>query len=311
MYRNIVLSLFFMVLPLFSYAAEEAVLKLPAGRLYGTLEVPADSVKPPVAIIIAGSGPTDRDGNNRISGKNASLKQLAEGLAQKGIASLRYDKRGVKASREISMPESEARIDHFVDDAVFWGEYLKISGRFGKLIIVGHSEGALIGSLAAERLKADGFVSLAGAGRPAYEVLEEQFTANAPDYLPDARRIMEHLKKGELADNITELMMPAFRPSIQPYVISWFKYNPAEIIGRLKMPVLVIHGTTDLQISVKDAELLAAANKNIRLNILDGVNHVLKEADTMQTQKNSYYNPDYPVSPKVIDAVAGFIRSIQ
>ncbi len=293
-----------------SQAAEDAVLTLPTGRLYGTVEVPAGVRKPPVALIIAGSGPTDRNGNNRFAGRNDSLKQLAEALAKDGIASLRYDKRGIGASRELATPEKDLRIEHYIDDAVFWGEHLRLSGRFGKLIVIGHSEGALIGSAAAEKLSADGFVSIAGAGRPAYTVIEEQFE-KFPAFKNEVKRINEHLKKGETVESISPELIPAFRPDIQPYVISWYRYNPAEITARLRMPVLIVQGTTDIQVSVSDAELLAKSNKKARLAILKDVNHVMKEAGAdMKQQQESYTNPAYPVSPKVTEAVAGFIKGL-
>ncbi|WP_164885378.1 alpha/beta hydrolase [Geovibrio thiophilus] len=285
------------------------MLTLPAGSLHGTLEIPSDADKPPVALIIAGSGPTDRDGNSRFAGRNDSLKQLAKALEKNGIASLRYDKRGI--GKGISAAEKDLRFEHYVDDAVFWGEYLRLSGRFGKLIIIGHSEGALIGSIAAGKLKADAFISLAGAGRPAYKVIEEQF-ANIPAFRDEVRKINEHLRKGETVDSISPELTPAFRPEIQPYVISWYRYDPAEIVAGLKMPVLIIQGTTDIQVGVTDAEILAKANKKARLEILQGVNHVLKDSSAdMKQQKQSYTDPSYPVSLKITDAVTLFIKELR
>jgi len=147
-------------------AAEPILLDTGTGILHGTLETPAAKPSWPVVLIIAGSGPTDRDGNSSmLRGRNDSLKMLAEGLAAREIASLRYDKRLIGESMIFGLKEEDLRFDIYVDDAVRWGEYLRKDSRFRSLVIAGHSGGSLIGMLAARRLAANGYVSMEGPGR--------------------------------------------------------------------------------------------------------------------------------------------------
>lgn len=216
------------------FGAEPVTLTIPTGKLFGTLEVPNGKGPFPVALIHAGSGLTDRDGNSQpIPGKNNSLKMLAEALAEKGIASLRYDKRGIAASREAGPKEMDLRFETYIDDAVAWGKYLRSGQRFTKLVIIGHSEGALIGSVAAQLLPADGFVSMAGSGKPAGQSILDQLQRNAPpELLQQAEEIIKGLSEGRPTENTPPSLFALFRPSVQPYLISWFKYDPAKEIAK-------------------------------------------------------------------------------
>jgi alpha/beta superfamily hydrolase len=155
-------------------AGESISIDTGPGTLYGALELPTAKPPFPVALLISGSGPTNRDGNSPLlQGKNDSLKMLAEGLASQGIASLRYDKRGIGESKTSGLKEQDLRFETYVDDAVLWGQYLRKDSRLRALIILGHSEGSLIGMLAARRLPADGYISIAGAGRPGGQIILE------------------------------------------------------------------------------------------------------------------------------------------
>src|SRR5579859_7330981 len=115
---------FIAVLALFAITttAEELVqLKTPSGTIYGTLLVPSAPKRMPVVLLIAGSGPTDRNGNSAmLPAPNNSLKMLAEALAARNIASLRYDKRGIGESKAAMTAEKDLRFDTYVDDAVAW-----------------------------------------------------------------------------------------------------------------------------------------------------------------------------------------------
>ena len=147
----------------------------PPGVLVGSLLVPARSAPRPVVLIIAGSGPTDRNGNSRgLPGKNNSLQDLAQALCDSGIASLRYDKRGVGASAAGVHSDADVTFDTEVSDAARWIPRLRADHRFSTITVIGHSEGSLIGMLAARTGGADGFVSIAGAGRPAADVIRGQ-----------------------------------------------------------------------------------------------------------------------------------------
>jgi len=285
------------------------------GVLYGTLELPAAKPPFPIALLIAGSGPTDRDGNSpMLPGKNDALKMIAQALAARGIASLRYDKRAIAASKAAGLKEADLRFDIYVDDAVRWGQQLRKDGRFNALVIAGHSEGSLIGMLAAQKLGASGYVSIAGPGRPAATIIMEQVRAQpiGPDLLKQVEDVVKSLEEGRQVEPVPAALAPMLRPSVQPYLISWFKYDPAREIAKLKMPVLILQGTTDIQVSVNDAKLLASALPAAKLVMLDGINHVLKEAPADRAkQVASYSDPSLPVSPRLLEEVIGFINGLK
>jgi uncharacterized protein len=291
--------------------AEPVELQTKTGIIKGTLLLP-DAPKPcPLVIIIAGSGPTDRDGNNPLGGKNDSLKMLAEGLAAKGIGSLRFDKRGIGESAKALAKEADIRFEAYIDDVVEWGKKFRKDARFSSLIILGHSEGSLIGMVACGKLDAKGFVSIAGAGRPAADLILSQLEPKLPPAnFEEVKTIVEKLKKGETVKDVPPAD-PLFRPSVQPYIISWFKYDPAVEIGKLKVPALVIQGTTDIQASAEGAKLLKAACKNADLFMVEGMNHIMKKVSADQAEQiKSYSDPSLPVVPELLERIAVFIKSL-
>jgi pimeloyl-ACP methyl ester carboxylesterase len=281
------------------FELDESV-QTPTGELHGTLTVPILKGTFPVALIIAGSGPTDRNGNNAQM-KNNSLQMLAHELAAQGIASLRYDKRGVGASKEALISQEKLRFEDYAEDAKAWAAELKADSRFRKLIVIGHSEGSLLGLLACEQ--ADVFVSLAGAGRPIDVILKEQLTAQLSGQKKLLRTAVEgisKLKKGEQVEDVPTELIALFHPSIQPYLISWMKYDPAVEISKLKIPVVIVQGTTDLQVQVQDAELLHAASFGSRYILIEGMNHIFKLAPS-DREKNieTYSNPELPLAEEL------------
>ena len=223
-------------------------------RLSGKLALPEGVRKPPLVLIISGSGPTDLDGNNPVM-KNNHQKLLAHDLASKGIASFRYNKRIIPSNNNI-FHESDLRFEDFSSDAAACLEYLKKSRRFGKIYILGISEGSLIGMLTAQECRVHGFVSYAGAGFPIGNILVRQVSAQSEYLGRETRAIADSLEAGHRVKIINPLLMGLFRPDVQPYLISWMKYDPAEEIGKLKCPVLIVQGTTDIQVNLDDAERL-------------------------------------------------------
>jgi hypothetical protein len=197
-------------------------LETPTGKIAGTLLVPAATGRVPLVVIIAGSGPTDRNGNSPLlPGGNNSLKLLAEGLAERGIASLRYDKRGVAASATAMVSEANLRFDMYADDAAGWIRRLRSDARFSTITVVGHSEGSLLGMLATQRGAADGYVSIAGAGRAADKILREQLGKQLPpDLLSFSNKGLDALLAGHTVDSVPPPLLSLFRPSVQPYMIS-------------------------------------------------------------------------------------------
>lgn len=293
-------------------AEEHINLDTPTGRIAGTLQLPAAlEGKPRVALIIAGSGPTDRDGNNPlIPGRNDSLRMLAVALAEEGIASLRYDKRGVAASLAAGPPESELRFETGVDDAAAWLGKLKADARFGPVAVIGHSEGSLIGMLAAQQAGAAAFVSIAGAADGAPAILRKQLAGKLPPELDkENERILAALENGATVDQVPPALMAAYRPSIQPYVISWFKYVPSQRIAALTMPVLIVQGNTDIQVEVAQAYGLHRAKPDATLAIIPGMNHIFKHVRADPAlQAAAYSDPSLPVSPLLVKAVSDFLK---
>lgn len=294
---------------LFSQVKEEPLtLETKTGNIEGTLLYPTSSKKIPVVLIISGSGPTDRNGNNPMMTNN-SLKMLAEGLSDNGIASLRFDKRGIAKSKDSTLNEKNLRFENYIEDTKDWVELLKKDSRFSEIIIIGHSEGSLIGMIASQGKDVSKFISIAGLGVPAGEMLDKQLKAQAPFISALALPIIEKLENGKTVDSIPQMLYTVFRPSVQPYLISWFKYDPSEEISKLKKPVLIIQGTTDIQVDVSNAKKLAEANKNAELKIIEGMNHVLKEAEA-DRQKNllTYNDPDLPLKEGLIETITEFIK---
>jgi pimeloyl-ACP methyl ester carboxylesterase len=304
---------------------EEAVkVETPTGNLYGTLLVPVSKRKVPVVLIISGSGPTDRNGNSPVfKGPNNSLKLLAEGLAAHGIASLRYDKRGIgetgkemllAAQKAKQIPrEEDFRFDAFIDDAVLCGQKLRNDKRFSSLTIVGHSEGSLIGMVAARKMRADSYVSVAGAGRPAQQILLEQLKLQlTPGLLKQTEEILNLLSVGQTVSSVPSELNLFLRPSIQPYMISWLRYDPAKEIAALTAPALIVQGTTDVQVSVEDAKRLANAKSTAKLLIVEGMNHVLKEVSRdHEKQVASYSDPTLPVMASFINEISRFVNNVK
>lgn len=288
-------------------STQPIILKTATGEIFGTLTLPTNNNKKgPVALIIAGSGPTDRDGNN-MSMKNNSLKMLAEALSKQGIASLRYDKRGVAESRKSGKSELDLRFDDYVNDAKGWIDYLISNKQFSKVIVIGHSEGSLIGMIAAEN-KAS-FISVAGAGRSADLILKEQLSAQPKQIKDTCFAIIDSLKSGKTVDKVNPLLFSLFRPSVQPYMVSWFKHDPQMEIKNIKKKSLIIQGTKDIQVSLTDAELLNKANPKSKLLVIENMNHIFKivEGDR-QANMATYNNPTLPISQKMVDGIVEFIK---
>ncbi|MTD29810.1 alpha/beta fold hydrolase [Planomicrobium sp. YIM 101495] len=282
------------------------------GKLTVQVEVPEGEGPHPVAVIIAGSGPTDKNGNSiALPGKNNSLKMLGEELKEQGIASVRFDKRGVGENMLLGGNEEELRFEDYIEDVVALVDTLKRDDRFSEISIIGHSEGALVGLAAVNRTQVDHFISLAGAGRTVDEVLVEQLTAQLPaSLLEESKEIIDQLKQGELVSGVSPELQSVFRPSVQPYMISWLLYDPAEEIAKLNIPALIIGGTNDLQVPAEDAELLHASNESSELMIIEGMNHVLKEVgDSEEENIAAYADPELPLADGLMAAIVKFISS--
>lgn len=295
------------------FSESEIVLETSTGQIFGTLVFPGNVKASPVVLIVAGSGPTDRNGNSPLGVQTNTYKMISENMAENGIASLRFDKRGIAQSRSAMTAESDLRFETYINDVISWISLLRSDKRFSSIIILGHSEGSLIGMVAAEQSKVDGYISVSGSGRAADLLIKEQLENKLPQQLIDeSDKILDSLKAGKTVTKINPVLASLYRPSVQPYMISWIKYDPQKEISKLKMPVLIVQGTTDLQVPVKDANLLSGAKPDAKLLIIEKMNHVLKESDQDQ-QKNmeTYKNPDLKLKSGLTEELVSFIKEIK
>lgn len=272
----------------------------------GTLLIPSDIKKPNLAIIIAGSGPTNRDGNQNFM-KNNSLKKLAESLVLQNIATFRYDKRIVKQIREGNI-DKNITFDDFVIDTKSVVKYFKSSKDFKDIYIIGHSQGSLVGMLAAND-GADGFISLAGAGQPIDKVIIEQIGQTAPALVEDSKKVFDVLRSGKTTSNFPPVLASVFNLEVQPFIMNWMQYNPTDIISKLGMPILIINGTKDIQVSEEEAKSLKEANQNAQLIIIEKMNHILVpiDGDNLENTK-SYNEPNRKLSEELVTAIVEFIN---
>ncbi|MDO7901297.1 alpha/beta hydrolase [Pseudomonas sp. K1(2024)] len=283
------------------------------GVLHGSLLLPQQDTPVPVALIISGSGPTDRDGNNPASGRIDNLKRLAQLLASQGIASVRYDKRGVATSRPAAPDERDLSVEGYVADVVAWAHLLQSDPRFGPLILIGHSEGALIASLAAPQADARAVITLAGSGRPIADVLREQLAQRlSPAQLARGNRLLDRLQAGQTSLDVPAPLREVFRPTVQPYLISLFRQDPAQAFAQVQVPALIVQGRNDVQVEVEDAERLKAAKPDAQLVLIDGMNHMLRiSPKAMSAQRDSYSNPDLPLARELGERIVAFIKQLQ
>lgn len=281
------------------------------GEIEGTLTLPLKEDFDTVAIIIAGSGPTDRNGNNPVVGDNNCLKMIAYSLGEQGIASLCYDKRGVGESQSLVEKEEDLVFDDYIEDLNLWIDKLSKDNRFKNIVIIGHSEGALIGAIATLQRNVKGYISISGSGENASYALERQLKAKSEVIYEYCRPILENLKIGKLTNNPSSELQSIFRTSVQPYLISWFKYDPCKVICRIEVPILIIQADNDLQVTVEDAKKLKDVSPQSKLVIIENMNHILKNVkkDTKCNLK-SYCDPKLPLDRELVEEIVCFIKGL-
>lgn len=287
-------------------SAEDVTLASEPAPLHGTLLTAGDARA--VAIILPGSGPTDRDGNSPLGITAGSYRLLAEGLAEQGVSTLRIDKRGIGASSGAGLSEADLVFDDYADDARAWIDDLTARTDQPCAWVIGHSEGALVGQVAAvDNPKVCGLVLVSGAGRPAGVVLREQLATLPPALAGANEAALAALESGQTTPTPTGLES-LYRASVQPYMISWLAKDPAALMATYDGPTLVVHGTTDIQVTASDADALTAAREGVVRADIEGMNHVMKTAPAdPQGNVATYSQPDLPLAPGLIEAISGFI----
>ena len=276
-------------------------------NLSGTLTMPAHAnSKIPLVIIIAGSGPTDRNCNGQ-GFKSDAYKKMATQLALNGIATYRYDKRGIGKSTVENFKEEDVNFEVMIDDAKAIITHFEKDTRFSKMTIAGHSEGSLVGMMAVTENQK--YISIAGSGFPISEILKEQLKDKLGPMKNVVYAKIDSLQQGKNVANDLMGLESLFRPSVQPFLKTWMALNPAKEIKKLKCPILIVNGTHDLQVSEKNALALNKANSNSKLVLVPNMNHLLTEIESEKAEDNyaSYQNPTLPISKKMMDEVILFI----
>jgi hypothetical protein len=279
-------------------------------HIQGTLLTP-EKKSNILAIIIPGSGPTDRDGNQNFM-KNNSLKFLAQNLAKNNIASYRYDKRVLTMLKKGATEKKikQIRFDDFVDDTRKVIAYFRDRDLYDNIFIIGHSQGSLVGMLAATK-NVDGFISIAGAGNTIDNVILEQIEKmGAHKLVESAKNSFEIMSKGKTDKKFNPALANIFNLDTQPFMINWMSYSPIKEIKKLNIPILIINGSNDIQVSIEEAKLLNENCKNAKLVLIENMNHVFKIVKSNDQQENTktYNMPLLKNDPKLSEVIISFIK---
>lgn len=307
-----------MILLLASLAAAQPVERAvtapgPGAALAGTM---LDAGKgSPIILIIPGSGPTDRDGNNPLGVKAGTYRLLAEALATKGISTVRTDKRGMFGSRRAVADANRVSIAEYAADGRAWVSSIRRSSGAKCVWLLGHSEGGMVALTAAQQPEAIcGVITVAAVGRRIGTVLRQQLAANPANapHLAAAYAAIDSLEAGKRVDvaSLPQPLRKLFAEDVQALLIGLFAENPAALAAKLKVPLLIVQGDKDIQVTIEDAKSLATAQPKATLALLPGVNHVLKipDGDDRAANLRAYADPSLPIAPAAIEAIADFVK---
>lgn len=285
----------------------------PQGALEGTFVNAGKGA--PVVLIIPGSGPTDRDGNNPLGVTAAPYRLLAEALAGKGVSTVRTDKRGLFGSKAAIPDPNKVTIADYATDTHVWMTAIQKRTGAKCIWVLGHSEGSLIALAAAQEAKGIcGVISVSGAGRNLADVIREQLRSNPANasLLNQAMPALDSLEKGQHVDvtGMNPALLKLFAPQVQDFLIDDFRHDPAKLAASLNVPLLIIQGERDIQVSVADAKALAAAQPKAKLVLIPTMNHVLKDvaSDDRAANVATYADPSLPVDSGLVDAIADFVK---
>ena len=289
-------------------------------KLPGTLTIPAGDGPFPAVVLVHGSGPNDRDETIGITGANKPFKDLAWGLANKGIAVLRYDKRtkvhGEKIIKLDTFTVKEETIDDAIAAVAMLQNHEKINNQ--EIYILGHSLGGMlaprIGKEADGRLA--GLIILAGAARPLEDLILEQsrYLAAADGKISELEAenirqleaLLERIKDPDLS-----LDTPAQELLNVPasYWLDLRDYKPAATAATLELPMLILQGERDYQVTMDDFALwqeALASYSNVQLKSYPGLNHLFITGD--QPSVPAEYEQPGNIEKTVIDDIAGWIH---
>lgn len=276
-------------------------------KLPGILTYDAKLKKQPLLIFVHGSGNVDRNGNQLLVNINGNyIKQLADSLNQRGIAFYRFDKR-TATKENLKYLKTDMRLEYFVDDVKLAINSFKEDIRFSSIILIGHSQGSLVAMLASEK-HIDKYVSIAGIGEGMDTFIINSYKQVSEAMSNTAKKHIEELKNTGEIEFVDPSLIHLFSKPNQPFILSWMKYNPSEEIKKIKIPILILNGTKDLQVFTEQAEKLHKANPKSELVLIENMNHVLKHIDKDEDNVKSYFSPDYPLSVELINSIDLFIK---
>ena len=298
----------------------EVVVECEWGNISATIDMPGEGSDTAV-LIVAGSGPTDRNGNSGAGLNTYSYKMLGETLAHSGYAVMRYDKRGIGGSPIPAEDIPSLVFEDYIDDARTCAKFLRAEG-FERVIVAGHSEGGLIAlQLAAEEACClDGVVLLCAPGYNMAEILNFQLSQQlVPAYMGlmvKSTAIINSLKAGRMVaqEDIPAELMSLFHPTVQPFIISNMRYEPTELAAKCRVPMFIVSGGRDIQVSVSNGERLHGANPAAEHRIFENMTHVLKDADTsdrMMQVMSIYTNANLAITEALAPAIVEFINNIK
>lgn len=287
--------------------SEEVLIMNDSIQLPGTLSYNSELPSQPLIIFVQGSGNPDRNGNQPAAQVKANyIKQLSDSMNVRNIAFFRYDKRNV-TQENIKFLLKQHLFEHLVSDMSVVIEHFKDDIRFSEIVVVGHSQGSLVGMMAVNE-SIDKYVSLAGLGRTADKALIDQISAQNTDFGNIAKEHMEELKNTGTINEVNPFLMAIFAPANHEFLLSYIKHDPAIEIQKLKIPSLILNGDMDSQITVEDANTLHKALPRSNIVIIENMNHVLKEVKDKTENLASYYSEDFPLSAKLVEVLNNFIN---
>lgn len=284
---------------------EELDLKNNNITLPGTLTFPKSKKKVPLLLFIHGSGNVDRNGNQAGVNINANyIKLLSDSLVANGIAFYRYDKR--TANTENIAKEKDISITKFADDARIAINHFKKDKRFSGLHLIGHSQGSLIAMFCiADNVKS--YISLAGAGQTIDKTVSAQISKQNQELGDLAKKHFAELLKTDTIQKVHPFLISMFHPNNQKFFKSWALLDPKTEIKKIKVPILILNGDSDIQVTIEDAQQLKDAVPKAEFYSIKKMNHLLKEVNSLEENQRSYTDPSFPISAELVSITKDFI----
>ncbi|MEO1033206.1 MAG: alpha/beta hydrolase [Bacteroidota bacterium] len=286
--------------------SEELLLMNDSIQLPGTLTYNKNLERQPLIIFVQGSGNPDRNGNQPALGINANyIKVLRDGLNRNNIAFYSYDKRNVTKANMPTLMKHFV-FEDLVEDVSTAILHFKSEKRFNHITLLGHSQGALVALLAVSN-DIDKYISLAGLGTSVDMAITRQISAQNESLGQSAKDHFEELNDTGDIKEVNPMLLSIFAKANLDFLKSYMKYHPTDEISKLKIPTLIINGTKDIQVTVKDAEALHKANPSSKLAVIEKMNHVLKVIENDSDNLTSYSNVNFPLSKELITVITEFI----